>query len=199
MESNTAKDAAFRAAFEAETLPHLDRLHRAARRLLHDPQDAADLVQETYLRAYRTFAGFTPGTNSRAWLFTILYSMFINLYHKRQRTLATASLDQLERRFEAALAAPDWEAPVLALDQRGPWGTGEEVHAALAALPAEFRAAIVLVDLEEMSYEEAAAAMGRPVGTVRSRLARGRKLLAALLREYAARLGYSAGGSKTRG
>lgn len=194
MESNVTGDAALRAAFEAEALPHLDRLHRAARRLMRDPQDAADLVQETYLRAYRTFSGFTPGTNSRAWLFTILYSMFINVYHRRKRAPAMASLAGLEQRFESALAAPDWETPLTALDQRGAWGTGSEVDAALAALPVEFRATIVLVDLEEMSYEEAAAAMACPIGTVRSRLARGRKLLAAQLREYAARLGYPARG-----
>ncbi len=191
MQPQNASDAALRAAFEAEALPHLDRLHRAARRLLRHPQDAADLVQETCLRAYRTFSGFTPGTNCRAWLFTILYSMFINLYHKRQRAPAEASLVELERRFEKALTAADWEMPLAAFDQRGAWGTGREVDAALAALPAEFRAAIVLVDLEEMSYEEAAAAMDCPLGTVRSRLARGRRLLAAQLREYAVRLGYS--------
>lgn len=190
MQSQTASEASRRAAFETEALPHLDRLHRAARRLVSHPQDAADLVQETYLRAYRTFSGFTPGTNSRAWLFTILYSMFINAYHKRRRAPAEASLTELERRFEEALASPDWEAPLVALDQRGAWGTGPEVDAALVELPAEFRAAIVLVDIEEMSYEEAAAAMGCPLGTVRSRLARGRKLLAAQLQEYAARLGY---------
>jgi RNA polymerase sigma-70 factor, ECF subfamily len=195
MASQAAGEAALRTAFEAETLPHLDRLHRTARRLLRDPQDAADLVQETYLRAYRTFSGFTPGTSSRAWLFTILYSMFINRYHKRKRSPVTASLQQLEERFETALAAPDWDAPVRALDQRGAWGTGPEVDTALAALPSEFRAAVVLVDLGELSYEEAASAMGCPVGTVRSRLARGRKLLAALLWEYAAGLGYSARGS----
>lgn len=183
-------EAAHRAAFEAEALPHLDRLHRTALRLVRRPEDAADMVQETYLRAYRTFAGFRPGTNSRAWLFTILYSVFVNLHHKHRRSPRESSLAELEERFETALVGPDWEAPFAALDNAGTWGTGREVDAALAALTAEFRAVVVLVDLEGLSYEEAAAALGCPVGTVRSRLARGRKLLAARLWDYAGRLGY---------
>lgn len=185
-----ATGAARRAAFEAEALPHLDRLQRTARRLVHGAEEAADLVQEVYLRAYRTFEGFTPGTSSRAWLFTILYSVFINHYHRERRAPRAASLSELEERFDGVLAAPDWDAPLRALETAGAWGTGAEVTGALLDLPAEFRAAVVLVDLEELTYEEAGAAMGCPLGTVRSRLARGRKLLAARLHEYAARLGY---------
>ncbi|MGH9360549.1 MAG: sigma-70 family RNA polymerase sigma factor [Thermoanaerobaculia bacterium] len=193
--SQDATGAERRAAFEAEALPHLERLHRAARRLVRRPEEAADLVQETYLRAYRTFDGFTPGTNSRAWLFTILYSVFINIYHRQRRAPREASLSELEERFDRVLAAPGWDAPLLALEPAGAWGTSAEVTAALLALPAEFRAAVVLVDLGELSYEEAGAAMSCPLGTVRSRLARGRKLLAARLHDYAVRLGYPAPGS----
>jgi RNA polymerase sigma-70 factor, ECF subfamily len=190
-----AAGAERRAAFEAETLPHLERLHRTARRLVRRPEEAADLVQEVYLRAYRTFDGFVRGTNSRAWLFTILYSVFINHYHRERRAPRVASLTELEERFDRVLAAPGWDAPLLALETAGAWGTGAEVTAALLDLPAEFRAAVVLVDLEELSYEEAGAAMDCPLGTVRSRLARGRKLLAARLHDYAARLGYRKPGS----
>lgn len=192
MSPPAAAGAGRRAAFEAEALPHLERLHRTARRLALRPEDAADLVQETFLRAYRTFDGFTPGTNCRAWLFKILYSVFVNRYHRQLRAPQEASLDALEARFERALTAPDWAAPFLALES-GPWGEGADVGAALGALPTEFRAAVVLVDLEELTYEEAGKAMGCPIGTVRSRLARGRKLLAAMLHDYARQLGYPVG------
>jgi RNA polymerase sigma-70 factor, ECF subfamily len=170
--------------FAAEALPHLDRLHRVAWRLTRHEEEAADLVQETLLRAFRTFAGFRPGTDCRAWLFTILYSIFANRYRQRQRRPPEVSLQALEQRLERELAAAEWEDPMARLTA-GRYGAGEAVDVALDALPAEYRGAIVLVDLEELTYEEAAAAMECPIGTVRSRLARGRRLLAALLRESA--------------
>lgn len=171
-------------AFLAEATPHFERLLRVARRLLGDGEDAADLLQETLLRAFRTWSSFRPGTDSRAWLFTILYSIFANRWQQRRRRPTEVSLQDLEERFERELAAPTWEDPLTRL-QAGRHGASEAVDAALAALPSEFAATVVLVDLEELSYEEAARVLGCPIGTVRSRLARGRRLLAALLADYA--------------
>lgn len=172
------------AAFEAEARPHLPRLERVARRLAGNREDAADLLQETLLRAFRTWGSFRPGTDSRAWLFTILYSVFSNRWHQKRRRPAEVSLQGLEERFERELAAPDWEDPLTRLEA-GRHGAGEAVDAALAELPPEFAATVVLVDVEELSYEEAARVLSCPIGTVRSRLARGRRLLAALLADYA--------------
>jgi RNA polymerase sigma-70 factor (ECF subfamily) len=181
-DSSTAQTRA--AAFEAEARPHLARLERVARRLAGNREDAADLLQETLLRAFRTWDSFRPGTDSRAWLFTILYSVFSNRWHQKRRRPAEVSLQGLEERFERELAAADWEDPLLRLEA-GRHGAGEAVDAALAELPPEFAATVVLVDVEELSYEEAAAVLACPLGTVRSRLARGRRLLAALLADYA--------------
>jgi RNA polymerase sigma-70 factor (ECF subfamily) len=172
--------------FAKEALPHADRLYRVARRLMNDADEAADLVQETFLRALRTFSSFRAGTNSRAWLFTILYSIATNRYHQRRRRPSEVSLEGLEEKLERELTVSSWEDPLTRL-VGGRHGAGEAVDAALAALPERFRAAVVLVDLGDATYEEAAEALDCPVGTIRSRLARGRKLLAALLRQEAGR------------
>lgn len=179
-----------RAEFETTTLPHLDALYNTARRLTHGGDGAADLVQETFLRAYRTFDNFTPGTNSRSWLLTIMYSVFINLYHKERRRPATVSIDDLEERFQRFLEAPDDTGEAAAtVDVQG-IRMNPEVDRALRELPEEFRAPILFVDLEGLSYDEAAAVLGCPVGTIRSRLYRGRRLLFAALQSYAATLGF---------
>lgn len=175
-----------RAAFEAIALPLAGALYRTGLRLTRQPSDAADLVQETFLRAYRTFDSFEDGTNAKAWLFTILYSIVANRWRRDQRSPELLSMDDVERRFDRAMAeeAEDVERALLARLEASP-----EIDAALAALPEAYRAAILLVDVEELTYEEAATALACPVGTVRSRLARGRKLLFLSLREYARRIG----------
>ncbi len=166
-----------RAQFEAAALPFTGRLYSAARRLTGSDDDAADLVQDSFLRAYRTFENFQPGTNCRAWLFTILYSIFLNERTRHRPTLLSA--EQLD-----TVAAADRElAP-----GESPWSL--EVERALRRLPTAFRAAVLLVDVEELSYEEAAAAAGCLVGTLRSRLFRGRKLLGAMLRDHAREAGF---------
>lgn len=180
-----------RSEFEATAIPFMQSLYNAAQRLADGPEDAADLVQETYLRAYRTFENFTPGTNCRAWLFTILYSVYINEYHRRQRRGPTVTLDQLEQRFQHYLEAPDTAEPAAASMAAG--GIGPEVDAALRQLSPDFQAPVLLVDVEGLSYDEAAAVLGCPIGTVRSRLFRARRLLFAALQQYAVEAGFSKG------
>jgi RNA polymerase sigma-70 factor, ECF subfamily len=175
-----------RAQFEVIALPFTSSLYNTALHLTHRPEDAGDLVQETYLRAYRTFHNFVPGTNCKAWLFTILYSVFVNQYRKEQREPEAVSIEELERKFHRLLAAEDWD-----LHWRlNPSEIGTEVDQALNRLPEGFRLAVLLVDVEEMSYEEAAAIMNCPVGTVRSRLFRARKMLFMELQQYARKKGY---------
>ncbi len=178
-----------RARFEAAAVPLMKSVYNTALRLTRRPEDASDLVQETFLRAYRTFESFVPGTNCKAWLFTILYSVFINRYRKRQREPASVSLDELERRFHREPAALN-----LSLDamkgEAGIEAAEPEVNLALRELPETFKSVVLLVDVEELSYEEAAAVLRCPVGTVRSRLFRGRKLLFIALQDYARRAGY---------
>jgi RNA polymerase sigma-70 factor (ECF subfamily) len=164
-------------------------LYNTALRLTREPPDAADLVQETFLRAYRTFENFTPGSNCKAWLFSILYSIFTNQYHQARRRPRIESLEELEERFHQFAHAPEevWE---------GRWSP--EVERALAQLPEEFRAALLLIDVEGLSYEETASVLGCAVGTVGSRLFRGRKALFAMLRTYAHQAGYGRGTSVDR-
>jgi RNA polymerase sigma-70 factor (ECF subfamily) len=164
--------------FERECLVHLDALFRAARRFTRDHDAARDLVQDTLVRAYRAFDTFTPGTNGRAWLLSIVYSVFINGYHRQRRRPTTVSMDALEARFaDRLLASPDAGVGATLSDAA--------VLAALDELPEEFRATVLLVDVEELTYEEAADALGCAVGTVRSRLHRARRVLAVALEDYA--------------
>ena len=191
MPSSIPNESATPAArFEAMALPFMNALYGKALHLTRRPEDAADLVQETFLRAYRTFAGFAEGTNGKAWLFTILYSVFINRYHKTRREPETVSMDELEANYHGVLADPQWDDDFAALaDAQVDW-QGPEVTLALGKLPEDFRAAVLLVDVEELSYEEAAAALNCPVGTLRSRLFRARRVLFVELREYARKLGF---------
>jgi len=181
------------AEFEATALPFLAALYNTALRLTHGSDDAGDLVQDTCLRAFRTFENFTPGTNCRAWLLTIMYSVFINQYHKSRRQPVTVSIDELEDRFEQYLeSADDSSVASVMVDVGGPNTTrmNPEVDAALRQLPEEFRLPVLFVDVEGLSYDEAAEVLRCPVGTIRSRLYRGRRLLFAALKEYAATMGF---------
>lgn len=135
-------------------------------------------MQDTFLRAYRTFENFQPDTNCRAWLFTILYSIFLNERTRRRPTLLPPEL------LDSVAAAESELAP-----GESPWSL--EVEGALRRLPSAFRAAVLLVDVEELSYEEAAAVAGCPIGTLRSRLFRGRKLLGTLLRNHSPGAGFA--------
>jgi len=177
-----------RVEFEAAALPHLEHLYGAAFYLCADRDRAADLVQETMLRGLRFFDQFEPGTNCRAWLLTILHNTFRNMYRSSRRERAQVDIDEPWTAREATDASGVDENPeTLVLADM----MDDEVVRALAELPDDFRAAIVLVDLEELSYAEAARALECPVGTVRSRLSRGRRHLAEKLAGYARRRGLS--------
>ena len=181
-----------RAAFEAAAVPLMQSLYNTAWRLTHRSEDAADLVQETYLRAYRTFENFTHGTNCKAWLLSILYSIFINRYRQAKRRPPVESLDELEERFHHLAQPSDPAVDVTTVEG---WGSrwSPEVERALRQLPEDLRAPVLLVDIEGLSYEEAASALGCAVGTVGSRLFRGRKSLFVMLREYAHQAGFGKG------
>lgn len=175
--------------FEALALPLSTALFGFAVRLTRDRDRAADLVQDALLRGYRTFDGFRPGTNAKAWLFQILYSVFVNDYHMQRRRPPVVSMDELEQRYQQCLEIPDWEACRAVLENPALERHPGEVAQAVASLPETFRHALVLVDVEELSYEEAAEVMDCPLGTLRSRLHRARKLLAVELQDYARRIG----------
>jgi RNA polymerase sigma-70 factor (ECF subfamily) len=179
-----------RAEFEATALPYMGALYNTARRLTHGSDDAADLVQETFLRAYRTFDNFAAGTNCRGWLLTIMYSVFINHYHKARRQLPTLSIDDLEGRFQQYLeSSEDAGESAATVDVRGV-RMNPEIERALQQLPEDFRAPVLFIDVEGLSYDEAAEVLRCPVGTIRSRLYRGRRLLFAALQDYAAAMGF---------
>lgn len=175
-----------RAAFERLAMPLAPSLYRTAYRLVGRNEDAGDLVQETFLRAYRTFDSFRPGTNAKAWLFTVLYSIVSNRWRAERRAPEHVAVDEVESRFGAALASADASAEDVLLARLD---ASAEVDAALRALPDAQRVAVMLVDVEDLSYEEAAGVLECPVGTVRSRLARGRRQLFVALTEYARRTG----------
>jgi RNA polymerase sigma-70 factor (ECF subfamily) len=151
--------------FEAEAMPHLNDIFRTAARLLGDRSRAEDVAQEVYLQAWKSFQRFEPGTNCRAWMFKILFHC---VNHQRRKWLRFPLLKETEEFVEANLT---YSPPV------PEHITDEEILAALDRIPAEFRAMVLLVDVEEFAYKEAAEIAGIPIGTVMSRLSRGRRLL----------------------
>jgi RNA polymerase sigma-70 factor (ECF subfamily) len=161
-------------AFEQEALASLDSLYRTALRLTRVPADAEDLVQETYLKAFRAAESFKPGTNLRAWLFTILHNTALNRVRDRAREALSVDSDLVERTAELPRggAAPETPETLLLRESLTP-----EVQAAVDALPPAFREAVWLRDVEEFSYNEIAEMLSIPVGTVMSRISRGRHLL----------------------
>jgi RNA polymerase sigma-70 factor (ECF subfamily) len=179
------------AQFADQALEYMPALYSAALRMTRSPSDAEDLVQETYLRAYRGFGGFTDGTNLRAWLYRILTNTFINTYRAKQRRPDERQLDDVEdlylyRRIgavEEALAARSAEDELMDLF------TDDQVKGALDSLPEQFRMAVYLADVEGFSYKEIAEILDVPIGTVMSRLHRGRKAMQKELYEYAVERG----------
>lgn len=161
--------------FEQVALPHLDSVYTAALRLTHNRDDASDLVQETILRAFRFFHQFARGSNCRAWLLTILYNNFRDRYRQNGRERPTNS-GEIEQEFEARslLADMSLNNPEELLSDRM---LGRRIKSALNGLPEEFREALVLVDVQELNYQEVAEILAVPLGTVKSRVSRARALM----------------------
>jgi RNA polymerase sigma-70 factor, ECF subfamily len=180
--------AARQAAFERDALPLLDTVYRVALRLTGNSADADDLVQETMLRAFRSWHQFEPGTNLKGWLLTILRNTHINEYRRRQHRPETVDIEP----FEQTTVFSD-------VQERDPAGrffeqiVDDEVLRAIDQLPEEFREVVVLSDVEGLTYKEIADVVKTPIGTVKSRLFRGRRMLQAKLYDYAVEMGYLKG------
>jgi RNA polymerase sigma-70 factor (ECF subfamily) len=174
------------ATFADQAMEHMPSLYAAAMRMTRNRADAEDLVQETYLKAYRAFGGFQEGTNLRAWLYRILTNTFINIYRAKKRRPDESNLDDVEdlylyRRLGALEAA---QAGRSAEDEVLDSFTETEVKSALEALPEQFRMAVLLADVEGFQYKEIAEILDIPIGTVMSRLHRGRRALQKSLFEF---------------
>ena len=175
--------------FEKEFVPHMDAMYNFALKLTNDEDEAQDLVQDTCMKAYRFIHSFEPGTYAKAWLFRILKNNFINDYRKKSRGPSKVEFEWVEQ----SITGDEDSEPAYQADLQAETVNdmlGDEITAAIQALPVDFRMIIILCDLEEFSYEEMARILNIPIGTVRSRLHRARALLKESLATYAKTKGY---------
>jgi RNA polymerase sigma-70 factor (ECF subfamily) len=178
--------------FESQALPYMDQLYAAALRMTRNPSDAQDLVQETFVKAFAAFKQFEQGTNLKAWLYRILTNTFINTYRKKQREPYQGTIDELQDwqlgGAESTTARSSRSAEAEAIDHL----PDSAVKDALQAIPEDFRMAVYFADVEGFAYQEIADIMKTPIGTVMSRLHRGRRMLRDLLADYARDRGVNA-------
>ena len=180
--------------FAMVVLEHLHTLYSTALRLTRNPSEAQDLVQETLLKAYRFFERFEPGTNVKAWLFTILRNTYINAYRKTVRQQEQVDFERIEPFYADAVNEPEWEwTDQESLEAMLRYLVQDDVKRALDALPEVYRIVVLLADLADLSYKDIATIIGCPEGTVMSRLFRGRRLLRKSLQEFARKSGYVKG------
>ena len=174
--------------FESEAVPHMDVLYNYALRMTGNPDDASDLLQETYFKAYRFWDKYEKGTNIRAWLFRIMKNSYINRYRKESKEPDTVDYDEVKN-FYNTIRAESVDPNDL---QARLFGNllGDDVAKALESLSEDFKTVVILCDIEGFTYEEIAEFVECPIGTVRSRLHRGRKMLQAKLYEFARKQGY---------
>ncbi len=174
--------------FNEEIIPHLDALYNFGLRLTSDPNDTEDLVQDTIVKAYRFFSSYEKGTNAKAWLFRILKNSYINNYRKKSKKPQEVDYDEVSMFYET-IRAERTETSDLE-DKMFRELIDDDLSRALDKIPEDFRTVVLLCDVEDFTYEEIANMLDVPIGTIRSRLHRGRNLLKAELMDYAAKRGY---------
>lgn len=184
----TKQELAKQKDFNEEIIPHLDALYNFGLRLTADPNDAEDLVQDTIVKAYRFFSSYEKGTNAKAWLFRILKNSYINNYRKRSKKPQEVDYDEVATFYET-IRAERTETSDLE-DKMFRELIDDDISKALDEIPEDFRTVVLLCDVEDFTYEEIANMLDVPIGTIRSRLHRGRNLLKAQLMEYAGKRGY---------
>ncbi len=180
--------------FDGEFMPHIDSMYNFAYRLTFDEDDAKDLVQDTYLKAYRFINSFEQGTNAKAWLFRILKNSFINEYRKKSKQPIKVDYQEVETYYNSDDV--DYQSTTDLRAESVKDMLGDEISNALNSLAVDFRTVIILCDLEGFTYEEMAKILDIPIGTVRSRLHRARNLLKDKLRGYAQNMGYNTEGEE---
>ncbi|TVQ66086.1 MAG: sigma-70 family RNA polymerase sigma factor [Balneolaceae bacterium] len=175
--------------FNGEILPHLDALYNFGLRLTSDPNDAEDLVQDTIVKAYRFFSSYEKGTNAKAWLFRILKNSYINNYRRKSKKPQEVDYDEVATFYETVRAERTETSDLE--DKMFRELIDDDLSRALDSIPEDFRTVVLLCDVEDFTYEEIANMLDVPIGTIRSRLHRGRNLLKAELMEYATKRGYA--------
>lgn len=185
----TKKEIKKQQDFNEEILPHLDALYNFGLRLTADPNDAEDLVQDTIVKAFRFFSSYEKGTNAKAWLFRILKNSYINNYRRKSKKPQEVDYDEVASFYESIRAERTNSSDLE--DKMFRELIDDDLSNALDSIPEDFRTVVLLCDVEDFTYEEIANMLDVPIGTIRSRLHRGRNLLKAQLMEYATNRGYA--------